>query len=55
MTSKPCKILKKDGAPYRGSGFDQLDGYCIANAPAPSCPPPPVCRHAPKTFSPNLS
>ena len=50
MTSKPCKILKKDGAPYRGSGFDQLDGYCIANTPAPSCPPPPVCRHAPKTI-----
>ncbi len=50
MTSKPCKILKKDGAPYRGSGFDQLDGYCIGNTPAPSCPPPPVCRHAPKTI-----
>ncbi len=50
MTSKPCKILKKDGAPYRGSGFDQLDGYCIANTPAPSCPPPPVCRHAPKAI-----
>ena len=54
MTSKPCKSLKKDGAPCRGSGFDQLDGYCIANAPAPSCPPPPVCRHAPKTFSQSL-
>ena len=54
MTSKPCKSLKKDGAPCRGSGFDQLDGYCIANAPAPSCPPPPVCHHAPKLF-PNLS
>ena len=54
MTSKPCKSLKKDGAPCRGSGFDQLDGYCIANAPAPSCPPPPVCHHAPKTFSQSL-
>ena len=54
MTSKPCKNLKKDGAPCRGSGFDQLDGYCIANTPAPSCPPPPVCRHAPKTFSQSL-
>ena len=55
MTSKPCKSLKKDGAPCRGSGFDQLDGYCIANAPAPSCPPPPVCHHAPKTFSQSLA
>ena len=54
MASTPCKSLKRDGTPCRGSGFDQLDGYCIANAPAPSCPPPPVCRHAPKTFSQSL-
>ena len=54
MASTPCKSLKSDGTPCRGSGFDQLDGYCIANAPAPSCPPPPVCHHAPKTFSQSL-
>ena len=54
MASTPCKSLKRDGTPCRGSGFDQLAGYCIANAPAPSCPPPPACRHAPKTFSQSL-
>ena len=34
MTSTPCKSLKKDGTPCRGNGLDQLDGYCIAHAPA---------------------
>ena len=34
MTSTPCKSLKKDGAPCRGNGLDQLGGYCIAHAPA---------------------
>ena len=34
MTSIPCKSLKKDGTPCRGNGLDQLDGYCIAHAPA---------------------
>ena len=34
MTSTPCKSLKKDGAPCRGNGLEQLDGYCIAHAPA---------------------
>ena len=106
MTSTPCKSLKNDGTPCRGNGLDQLDGYCIAHAPAGKawqwrsrggkassaaaradkripdrlrraieklstgmdqvlegklapaaarCPPPPVCCHAPKTFSRNLS
>ena len=34
MSSTPCKSLKKDGTPCRGNGLDQLDGYCIAHAPA---------------------
>ena len=34
MTSTPCKSLKKDGTPCRGNGLEQLDGYCIAHAPA---------------------
>ena len=34
MASTPCKGLKKDGTPCRGNGLDQLDGYCIAHAPA---------------------
>ena len=34
MTSTPCKSLKRDGTPCRGNGLDQLDGYCIAHAPA---------------------
>ncbi len=34
MTSTPCKSLKNDGTPCRGNGLDQLDGYCIAHAPA---------------------
>ena len=34
MSSTPCKSLKKDGAPCRGNGLEQLDGYCIAHAPA---------------------
>ena len=34
MTSTPCKSRKRDGTPCRGNGLDQLDGYCIAPAPA---------------------
>ena len=34
MSSTPCKSLKRDGTPCRGNGLDQLDGYCIAHAPA---------------------
>ena len=34
MASTPCKGLKKDGTPCRGNGLEQLDGYCIAHAPA---------------------
>ena len=34
MSSTPCKSLKKDGTPCRGNGLEQLDGYCIAHAPA---------------------
>ncbi len=34
MSLSPCKSLKKDGTPCRGNGLDQLDGYCIAHAPA---------------------
>ena len=34
MSSTLCKSLKKDGTPCRGNGLDQLDGYCIAHAPA---------------------
>ena len=34
MTSTPCKSLKRDGTPCRGNGLEQLDGYCIAHAPA---------------------
>ena len=39
------------------TGMDQvLEGKLApAAAPAASCPPPPVCCHAPKTFSRNLS
>ena len=34
MASTPCKGLKKTGTPCRGNGLEQLDGYCIAHAPA---------------------
>ena len=34
MSSTPCKSLKRDGTPCRGNGLEQLDGYCIAHAPA---------------------
>ena len=34
MTSTPCNSLKRDGTPCRGNGLEQLDGYCIAHAPA---------------------
>ena len=34
MASTPCKGLKKDGTSCRGNGLEQLDGYCIAHAPA---------------------
>jgi len=32
MAKSPCKGVKKDGAPCRGNGLEQLDGYCIAHA-----------------------
>ena len=31
MAAPPCKGVKKDGAPCRGNGNEQLDGYCIAH------------------------
>ena len=34
MASTPCKGLKKDGTSCRGNVLEQLDGYCIAHAPA---------------------
>ena len=33
MTATPCKGVKKDGAPCRGNGLEQLDGYCLAHGP----------------------
>ena len=33
MSATPCKGVKKDGAPCRGNGLDQLDGYCLAHGP----------------------
>ena len=33
MSATPCKGIKKDGAPCRGNGLDQLDGYCLAHGP----------------------
>ena len=33
MSATPCKGVKKDGAPCRGNGLEQLDGYCLAHGP----------------------